>query len=445
MAVLPLSVVDHYNQMQVLKAGLVVDGLHAWAQVKSTKNIVEAWPYHMGVLLQQTRQAQFDAAVLGAAYGGVALAEQGQWIAPTGFVNVDAFVGVASDGRSLEGLLQAPAYAAVRGANQGLSEYEALQCGKRRLALTLGTVAVDAARQSAGVMIAARPGTGYVRMLNPPSCARCAVLAGRFYRWNAGFLRHPGCDCVHVPSRVGSTDAAYDEGLVDDPYEYFAGLSIKDQDKLFTKFGAQAIRDGADIGQVVNARRGMTSTGVFTSEGMGKYGHARTLLKARQRRLMPEIIYRHAAGSPEAARALLVEHGYILSGGQNPAGVLRGQREGWGNFSRGAKTSKEAREAILRARETGVRDGSKWTMTAAEKRLAEAERDWADVLRGLNPFGPAAAQRRGDSVKGYFPPLPLTPAVAASVERRYMIALATGGEKVPSREMARAFRARGFN
>src|SRR5690348_18342012 len=37
-------------------------------------------------------------------------------------------------------------------------------------------------------------------LLNPPSCQRCAILAGRWYRWSQGFLRHPRCDCVNLPA-----------------------------------------------------------------------------------------------------------------------------------------------------------------------------------------------------------------------------------------------------
>lgn len=40
------------------------------------------------------------------------------------------------------------------------------------------------------------------------------------------------------------------------PGDYFESLDRAEQDKIFTKAGAQAIRDRADINQVVNARRG---------------------------------------------------------------------------------------------------------------------------------------------------------------------------------------------
>jgi len=56
---------------------------------------------------------------------------------------------------------------------------------------------------------------------------------------------------VHVPAVEDTAD-----DLRTDPDAYFRSLTREDQDKYFTTAGAQAIRDGADIGQVVNARRG---------------------------------------------------------------------------------------------------------------------------------------------------------------------------------------------
>src|SRR5690606_25895161 len=124
----------------------------------------------------------------------------------------------------------------------------------------------DVARQSEAVAIAARPAvTGYVRMVNPPSCSRCAVLAGRFYRWNDGFQRHPRCDCRHVP-----TTEANAGDIVTAPRDYFDSLDAAEQDRIFTQAGAEAIRLGADPAQVVNARRGMAyaQDEVVTYSGM---------------------------------------------------------------------------------------------------------------------------------------------------------------------------------
>ena len=73
----------------------------------------------------------------------------------------------------------------------------------------------DAARAAEQVMVAATPNVAHVRFLNLPSCSRCAVLAGRVYRYSEGFERHPGCDCVMIPTTVASP-------LVQDPTELAA-------------------------------------------------------------------------------------------------------------------------------------------------------------------------------------------------------------------------------
>lgn len=109
------------------------------------------------------------------------------------------------------------------------------------------TLIRDASRTARAVDQATRPAvTGYVRSLRPPSCSRCAVLAGRVYRHSEGFQRHPRCDCLMTPTNqtIGPT-------LVTDPQEaldkgWIRGLSKGDK---------EALDAGADLGQVVNVRR----------------------------------------------------------------------------------------------------------------------------------------------------------------------------------------------
>jgi hypothetical protein len=191
--------------------------------------------------------------------------------------------------------------------------------------LLVATLVNDAARTTLGAFIATRrESIGHVRYLSPPSCQRCAVLAGRWYRWSSGFDRHPGCDCQMIPtSAVASPDLVYD------PQEAFENGQIKDLNKAQTK----AIQDGADISQVVNSKRGMSqSTTIkgtrfdFTLEGTtvrGNYGKtgpaARAMeknpgeryLRTTKSRLTPETIYRVASDRAHATR-LLKHYGYIL-------------------------------------------------------------------------------------------------------------------------------------
>ncbi len=716
--------VDHVRQVGGIQTATVGAGRRTWAKVDPA-HISESWAEQSQALGQVVLAAQQRAATEGSGYAAAVLAEQGTWVAPQAFVDPSALAGWAPDGRTLEGLLNSPAITAKNLIGKGFSTQDALLAAGQGLDVILSSLMADTSRQAASIDIAARDGVGWVRMVNPPCCDRCAILAGRFYRWNDGFLRHPrclpagtvvsgpqveaatrrwyegelvvirtaagqelsitgnhpvltdqgwvpahlvqegdhvvrstrlegatplvvpdeqqapalveyvrradgmvplghvptsaedfhgdgldgqvdvvladrllrhrgdtaateffqqplfsgrsghasgfdregsseqllwglmgsshcsvcgtglqgtllgghlggsdesgfgsvayrhagflqapaddvsgdavslaervlalpglvgirdvvdgerdlsprwdpatptfsaddlqaysgpgldllarlagqveldrvveveriswsghvynlstvegwysadglivsNCDCIHRPATAGSLAAARSEGLIQDPYEYFRSLSAAEQDRIFTRAGAQAIRDGADMGRVVNSRRGMTANGMFTSEGMGKRGFARQQLRPGQRRLTPEGL---AQMYPDRAEylAALREHGYLIPGGQDPLGSLKGAwYEGYGGLGRGG-TRKAATAEVLRAQAAGVRSGSRYTMTAAERRLYDAQTQWAAVLEGRNPWG-----------KG-----PLTPQIAAAVEKNYRNQLTSAGQ-----------------
>lgn len=188
--------------------------------------------------------------------------------------------------------------------------------------------------------------------------------------------------------------------MTTDPYEYFRSLSAEEQDKLFGKAEANAIRDGADIFQVINAQRGVQPGGLITKEGTSRRGNYGA---GKPPRLTPEGIYAKNLPREDTLR-LLETHGYILPGGQNPEGVLVGQRQGYGALGRGG-TRVGASRAVEEARRTGVRDPNvRATMTEAERRVFDAKTRWSEVQNGVNPF-------RGNSK--------LTPEISARVERDY--------------------------
>lgn len=132
--------------------------------------------------------------------------------------------------------------------------------------------------------------TGWVRHLVPPSCSRCAILAGRTYRWSDGFKRHPGCDCIHVPTGENSpddmtvdVDALFERGLVRD----------------LSKADIEAYRDGADLASIVNLGR--------KRAGLREAGE----VLVRDGRLTPAAI-RNQAGNDRGRRLeLLEENGYL--------------------------------------------------------------------------------------------------------------------------------------
>lgn len=296
---------DHYADRQRLAKAVEEEGVSLWEGLNPAD--LDAWSAPAARLLVVLAGAQRVAAGRADDYLDAALSEQGITAEPAGRVNPAALTGVASDGRALDGLLWSPVVATKTAIAEGVPEQRAMGVGEATLSMILRTQVADAGRVADGVGIAARPGVGYVRMLRGKTCSRCAILAGRFYRYNDGFQRHPRCDCFHVPSKRGK-----DENLVDDPKEYFESLSKSEQDRIFTKAGAQAIRDGADMNQVVNARRGMSTAGRFktTLEGTSRRGFAGQRLGGGAR-LMPESIYELASSREDAIR-LLRRHGYIV-------------------------------------------------------------------------------------------------------------------------------------
>lgn len=234
-------------------------------------------------------------------------------------------VGVTSDGRPMPEALTIPARTTLRAIREGAPPERAAVLGATQLDMIVRSEIADTGRVATGVEITATPTLGYVRMLNPPSCSRCVILAGKYFRWNAGFQRHPRCDCIHIPATEDQTD-----DLRTDPRAYFDSLSEAEQNRIFTNAGAQAIRDGANIGQVVNARwrgrNGVRSSGMSTTASgrlarqrvFGRDVYVTTAGTGRRRRgearpvrLMPEQIYLEANGSRDEAIRLLRLHGYL--------------------------------------------------------------------------------------------------------------------------------------
>ena len=235
--------------------------------------------------------------------------------APSPLTNPFTFMGVSSSGFALAEPIVAvidsyvPAPVEALPANWWGDSLEFMADVERLVASEVR----DAGRSASQVEFVSRPDwQNYVRMLTPPSCPRCVVLAGRIYRDLEAFDRHPGDDCVMVP--VQDWESAHDEGYVSSPMEAFEKGHIRG----LSKADAQAIADGADIFQVINAHRGMTTPTVFghrvkaTTYGTTKRSAWRRANPSRLVRLRPEAIYKIADGDRETALRLLRLYGYIL-------------------------------------------------------------------------------------------------------------------------------------
>lgn len=215
---------------------------------------LDTWIASVARLTTLVTAAQLRQASTADEYVDAVLKEQGETLDSAGDVVANSLVGISSDGRSLSSLLFHPVITTKQAIGQGSSVDAAMALGQAHLDAILRTEVSDAGRVADGLAVTSRSGARWVRVLYGETCSRCAVLAGRIYRWQADFERHPQCDCYAVPTT--SEDDALKAGIMVDPKKYFESLSREEQDKIFTVNGAQAIRDGADIGQVVNVRRG---------------------------------------------------------------------------------------------------------------------------------------------------------------------------------------------
>jgi hypothetical protein len=262
------------------------DLANTWARVENQASSIVA-------------AAQLSAVRTAESYVEAALVAQGLDPASVASIVPRSFAGVSSTGGPLPGLLRRSVGVTQGAVATGAGRDFAMSAGEAFLHRAVTTQVADASRSAVGTtMVTRRTATGYVRMISVGACARCIALSGRFYKWNAGFARHPHCTCTHIPS---SENLAGDS--MTDPDAYFRSLSVEEQEKAFTKAGAQAIRDGADLGQVVNSRSGM----YVSDEGFGMTRAGAT--KYRQR-AMPETLYSQAS-TREEALALLRHHGYI--------------------------------------------------------------------------------------------------------------------------------------
>lgn len=296
----PDVAVTHYRTQRRLALNAMLGARHLWGQVQPA-DFDGSWSRVAQRMQALLTLAQARAAVDGTAYVTDVLAAQGIDAAPDGNVEPAKLAGVASSGADLATLLYGPIITAKQFVLQGLTGAAALTQARSVLDGIMLTQVADAGRVATGTATVARPGVdGYMRMLTRPSCSRCVVLAGKFYKWDAGFLRHPRCDCVHIPT---VENVAGDSRT--DPAAYFDSLTSQQQSATFGQAGAQAIRDGSDISRVVNAR-----SGIYTASTSGRTVRATHAGAKKRLRLMPEQIYTDATSRADAIR-LLRHYGYI--------------------------------------------------------------------------------------------------------------------------------------
>lgn len=242
------------------------------------KNLDASWAVLLPRMLIAVARAQVLAAAAGVSFLGRMLAVQ-EATATGVKLNAAAFAGLTGDGRPMASLLYTPVALSKQRIGQGMRIADALAMEELHLAMLVRTQVQDTGRMALQSQMAAEPAIrGYVRKVNLPACARCIMLSGRFYRYSAGFLRHPNCDCIQVPVAVGS-----DFVSEQDPAELIARMQAdhpRALRKSLTEGDLKALDHGANLNQVINAHRGMTTaagpkrTVRVTTEGTTKRGFA---------------------------------------------------------------------------------------------------------------------------------------------------------------------------
>jgi hypothetical protein len=317
-----------YRQVQSLALAVVARVQSIWSGL-AAENILASLQGDQGAaILDAVVAGQLTAAQGAQAFVGQAMAERGAAARMAAEVTPSALAGVASDGRPLTTLLYVPAITTYTTLAAGADPATALLAGMNQMARMVATQISDTSRAATQVaMVTHRRCIAYVRVVKLPACGRCIILAGRQYSYSTGFRRHPKCDCGMDPIDIERW------GEVPSPERLVAQMSPQEQRRRLGAAAVDALDKGADLAQVVNARKGMqtmtidgrkvkTTTEATTLRGIaGKrlavdLG-ADKLPRERYRRsnaprLMPEeILHQTKDSSRDEQLKLLKLHGYI--------------------------------------------------------------------------------------------------------------------------------------
>lgn len=318
----PTPEAERHTHARLRTARAAARATHALWQQVDRSNLISSWTVLLGSVLAVVTAAQLQTAQASEPWLERLLGTDPDR-PQSDRLNPASLTGMDGTGRPLAGVLMAPAWAALRAVADGQPIVQAIARGQYLLDALVRTAIADTGRSADQVSMAVRPAvTSYIRVVNGGACPRCLILAGREYPFNAAFQRHPRCTCGQEPvTREHQPRAA-------SPQELYDAMPAEQRRKAFGAAAVKAIDEGADIAQVVNARRGMASATVYgrrlqtTTEGVTRRGLAGKRLGdfqkragsryavSRTPRLMPEEIFRLADDRAHALRLLRL-HGYL--------------------------------------------------------------------------------------------------------------------------------------
>jgi hypothetical protein len=189
----PDAAVENYRTQQRISLSTLGLARRLWARL-GAGDFDQAWKVLGPQMLVVLMSGQQAAVTQAGDYVPAVLDELGIDSGAEATVAGRSLIGVASDGRGLADLLYQPVVETRTALGQGSTLEQALTQGRSSLDRIVTTQVTDAGRAAESLEAVVRPSvTHYVRMLVPPSCSRCAILAGRVYKSATPFQRHPHC------------------------------------------------------------------------------------------------------------------------------------------------------------------------------------------------------------------------------------------------------------
>jgi hypothetical protein len=277
---------DHQARLIAINTTATSRALILWQRM-NFDTLDASWAILAPAMLQQSNAAQLAAAKTSDGYVS-SLSSAYEFDQDAARIIPESFVGLDGSGRPMESLLHGAVTTTKEAVGSGFGRVQSLEAGASYLAAMYKTGLADLGRAADLTASTGKGYTHYVRVVNPGACSRCAILAGKDSFQNA-FKRHPACKCTTAPVVMDGTITP--PGLHSSPDDHFASLSTTEQDRIYTKGGAEAIRSGAKVQDVVNSRRG--AAGISTSNGIGRQTAANS-----GRRMTRTRIGTDAAGNP---------------------------------------------------------------------------------------------------------------------------------------------------
>lgn len=272
---------EHQEKLVAVSDRAARRTLQLWGQVQAG-SLEAGWSAVAPRVESVVSDAQVAAAGLSSAYVSNALRQQ-EAEPVAALIVPEAFGGVTREGREVAPELYAAVTTTKSLISRGVGVGQAFRAGAAFMSVMASTLVRDAGRSADRTLSAGKGVLRSVRVVSPGACSRCAILAG-VTGYRTDFKRHPGCRCTSMPIRDGE---GAPDGFFNSTDDYFDSLSKAEQDRVFTKAGAGAIRAGADPAKVVNARRGAYGVS-YNSRGTGR---------AVPGRLTPVTIGRRADGT----------------------------------------------------------------------------------------------------------------------------------------------------